>query len=393
MVGCDGRRPLRVDPPRSHVSIARVVRLLILVPAIALAFLAGLGAEETPRQRLDAARATLSDIDVALKADNSTDADLARLRAESDSLASQLQAVIVELSPRLDASAKRLAELTPKTKESTPASDATSQELTAEQATHDALDADLRSARAMLLQTEEYAARIGTARRGLFARETFARSSSLFSPLLWSGLFHEAPRDLATVGSIFADSLRGLAQRMNEREALALGLLLLAMIALAPPLRWIARRVIAREAKVAAGSRFQRALAAAWTILVLAGLPFAALGILAYALDLFDVSDPHLQGGVDALLDGLRLVAPARDTGAPARTLAWILTALVFGATLAGYIAFATFLINKAMFVFGVVSLVYLADILVQEGAESALRADAPIGRGLTATIGLRRNA
>src|SRR5271163_4504734 len=290
MVGCDGRRPLRVDPPRSHVSIARVVRLLLLVPAIALALLAGLGAEETPRQRLDAARATLSDIDVALKADNSTDADLARLRAESDSLASQLQAVIVELSPRLDASAKRLAELTPKTKESTPASDATSQELTAEQATHDALDADLRSARAMLLQSDEYAARVGTARRGLFARETFARSSSLFSPLLWSGLFHEAPRDLATVGSIFTDWLRGLAQRMNEQEALELGLLLLAMIALAPPLRWIARRVIA-------------------------GLPLAALGILAYALDLFDLSDPRLQGGVDALLDGLRFGAIAYALG------------------------------------------------------------------------------
>src|ERR1700693_4434211 len=66
-------------------------------PATPPAPRAGLGAEETPRQRLDAARATLSDIDVALKADNSTDADLARLRAESDSLASQLQAVIVEL--------------------------------------------------------------------------------------------------------------------------------------------------------------------------------------------------------------------------------------------------------------------------------------------------------
>ena len=75
-------------------------------------------------------------------------------------------------------------------------------------------------------------------------------------------------------------------------------------------------------------------------------------------------------------------VAPARDTWAPARTLAWILTALVFGATLAGYIAFATFLINKTMFVAGVVSLVYIADILVQEGAESALRRTRRSGAG-----------
>ena len=153
------------------MSIARVLRLLLLASAIALALLAGVGAEETPRQRLDAARVTLEDIDAALKADNLTDADLARLRAESDSLALQLQAVIAELSPRLDASAKRLAELTPKTKESTAANDATSDELTTEKAKHDTLDADLRSARAMLLQSDEDAARIGTrATRTVHAR-------------------------------------------------------------------------------------------------------------------------------------------------------------------------------------------------------------------------------
>ena len=66
--------------------IARVLRLLILASAIALALLSGPGAEETPRQRLDTARVTLADIDNALKADNLADADLSRLRAESDSL-------------------------------------------------------------------------------------------------------------------------------------------------------------------------------------------------------------------------------------------------------------------------------------------------------------------
>ena len=48
---------------------------------------------------------------------------------------------------------------------------------------------------------------------------------------------------------------------------------------------------------------------------MLAGLPLAALGILAYALDLFDLSDPRLQGGVDALLNGLRFVAIAHALG------------------------------------------------------------------------------
>ena len=88
MVGCDGRRP-----PSNRIPRGATCRSLAFFgccfssPAIALALLAGLGAEETPRQRLDAAHATLGDIDAALKADNLTDADLARLRAESDSLA------------------------------------------------------------------------------------------------------------------------------------------------------------------------------------------------------------------------------------------------------------------------------------------------------------------
>lgn len=463
------------------MSIARVLRLLLLVSAIALALLAGVGAEETPRQRLDAARVTLDDIDAALKADNLTDADLARLRAESDSLALQLQAVIAEMSPRLDASAKRLAELTPKTKDSTAANDATSDELTAEKTKHDALDADLRSARAMLLQSDEDAARIGTARRELFTRETFARSSSLVSPLLWSGLVHEAPGDLAAIGGVFADWLRELSQRMSRNQALEFALCVLVLVAVVAPIRWVALRVIARDPSTAPPSHLRRAVAAAWTILVLAGLPLALLGAISYALDIFDISDPRLQGGVDALLDGLRLIilanalgrgllapslanwrllalrdrpaavlfrfiliaatiwaaerllepaaesvgslniavaaravgatlialaaaytlrriadltpAGARDLWAPARTLAWILTALVLGATLTGYIAFATFLINKAMFVTAAVSALYLADILVQESAENLLQPDAAIGRGLMTTVGLRRDA
>jgi small-conductance mechanosensitive channel len=452
-----------------------------LASAIALALSAAVGADETPRQRLEAAKIAITDIGAALKTDTLTDADLARLRGENDPLALKLQSVIAEMAPRLDASAKRLAELTPKARETAAATDAASDELTAEKATHDALDADLRSARAMLLQSDEFATRINAARRQLFARETFARSSSLFSPTLWAGLVYEAPRDLETVGAIFADGLQELGKRISEREAFDLGLLLLVMIALAAPVRWIAGRVIARDPNAVKPSRLRRALAAAWTILVVAGLPLAALGILNYALELFDLFDPRLQGGVDALADGVKIVAianalgrgmlaprlpnwrllgmrdrqarlwfrfmlvaatiwaaerllepvaeaasslniavaaravgaalislaaaytlrrvveptvsPARDAGAPARTLAWLLTALVFGATLAGYIAFATFLINKAMLVVAVVSVLYLADILVQEGAEALLKPDAAVGRSLIATVGFRGSA
>jgi len=482
-----GRMRMGVNPfesrlPRKSLPFFRALRLLCFALFIALASTATFAADESPRQVLDATRQALTDIDDAMKSDNLTDADLARLRAENDPLATRLQAVIVDLAPRLEASRKRLVELTPKSKETAAANDSATDELKAEQAKHDALDADLRSARAMLLQADDNGGRIGAARRDLFARQTFARSNSVLSPLLWSSLWREAPGDLAMIGGVFADWAHDLSQRLSATQAFEFVALMLAMIAISFPVRWIAGRVITRDLSVVKPSRLRRALAAMWTILVLAGLPLAVLGIVSYALDAFDISDPRLQGGVDALFDGLRLVAlanafargllvprqenwrlvhlsnrvigllfrfvmtasviwavekllepaadavaslniavgaravgaalialvaaitlrriaeptltasAARDPWAPARTLAWALTALIFVSSLAGYIAFATFLINQTLFVAALATVLYLADALIQESAEILLRPDAAIGHGLMTMIGLRRD-
>ena len=62
-------------------------------------------------------------------------------------------------------------------------------------------------------------------------------------------------------------------------------------------------------------TRLRRALAAAGTTVVLAGLPLAMLGAFSYSLDFFDISDPHMQGFFDAVLDGLRLIALAYAFG------------------------------------------------------------------------------
>ena len=184
-----------------------------------------------------------------------------RLRAANDPLAVGLQAVIVDLSPRLEASAKRLAELTPKSKE--PAvSDSASSELAAEKQKHDALDADLRSAKAMLLQIDDIGSRIGAMRRDLFARQTFARSSSLLSPLLWIDLAREAPNDAGAIAAHFSDWLRALSARLSLSAGLGFLAVMLAIVALAAPLNWITRRVIARDS-AGQPDRFRRALGAA----------------------------------------------------------------------------------------------------------------------------------
>ena len=483
MVGCD-EAPRRRITSGSRLSFFRALRLLLLASLIVFAPAAHAAGEDTTRQTLDAARAVLADVESALKSDGLTAADLERLRAESDPLIIQLQAVITELAPRLDASQKRLAELTPK-KDAT-LSDAANAEFVAERQKHDALDADVRSARVMLLQIDDDNARIGAARRDLFARQTFARSSSLVSPLLWFGVARESPSDFAAVGGVLGDWLRGVAARITSAQLFGLLSVMLAIAALWAPLQWVARRVVARDPDAVEPSRLRRAVAATWTVLVLMALPLLAMVAFVYALDAFDISDPRLQGSLDALLDGLRLIAlsnalgrgllaprrpnwrllamsdrvatlllnlwlsvavilaaervlePAadavasldvavagravgatlvamlmartlrlvatssttapgggtpREAVAPIRALLWIVVALIMGSALGGYIAFATFLVNQTMFFATVAAMLYLADIIIQEGSEEVLRPTSAIGRGLMMMIGLRRDA
>jgi len=462
------------------LSAIRLFRLLFVALLIAASPARAAG-EDTTRQTLDSARSTIAEIEAALKADNLSDSELVRLRATGDPFAVQLQAVIVDLSPRLDASTKRLAELTPKSNQ--PAtSDSASAELAAEKTNHDALDADLRTARAMVLQIDDIDARITAARRDLFARETFARSASILSPMLWIDVARETPNDVGALAARFSDWLQALFARLSLSQTLGFLATMLAIVALAAPINWINRRVLARDPAIGEPDRFGRALGAAWTAAVLAAAPLIALGVIAWALDIFDISDPHAQGQIDAVLDGLRLIviayalthgllAPGRanwrlvnlsdraaaqieqlwlgvaailaaerllepavdalgslniaiagravgatlaalllagtlrrmaaqadDAAPPAwatarAALAWTLAALTIGATLSGYVAFATYIVEQTMELVMIVSTLFIVDAVLQEGADALLKPSAPIGRALTAAIRLRRDA
>ncbi len=81
------------------------------------------------------------------------------------------------------------------------------------------------------------------------------------------------------------------------------------------------------------------------------------------------------------------------DRWAPARGLGWFAAVLIFGAAAAGYIAFATFLVNQAIYLSILGCLLYLIDVIVQDGVEALLSPEAPIGARLRIMLGLRRNA
>ena len=288
----------------------QLIRLALCLLCLALAGLAH-GAEDGAHDTLDAVKAALSEIDDELKLDNLSDGQLAQLRARAAPQSGQLQTVIAELAPRLDASRKRLAELKPKSQDGAAQPDPAAGELKVEQTKFDKLDADLRSARAALLQSDDYVARISSRRREIFTRQTFARSTSVLSPLLWLSVARELPGDIASFQRLMVDSGRNLSQRVSWTQLAEFLGLCLALALLAAPLRWIALRVIAPSPEERAPGRLRKTLVALWTLAVLAALPLVALGIVSYALDVFDISEPRLQGVVSAMLDGLRLIALA----------------------------------------------------------------------------------
>ncbi len=62
-------------------------------------------------------------------------------------------------------------------------------------------------------------------------------------------------------------------------------------------------------------SRLRRALAAAWTFVIFAALPLAGLGVLAGALDSFNLTDRSTQALIDAAFAGARVLIAVNALG------------------------------------------------------------------------------
>ena len=105
----------------------------------------------------------------------------------------------------------------------------------------------------------------------------------------------------------------------------------------------------------------------------------AALAI-AYALRKLGAQPAEAQG------------SPPREAWTPLRTLGWAAALTIFAAALTGYIAFATFLVNQAIYLSVVAAALAIADIIVQDGTAAILKPEAPFGARLLAMVGLRRS-
>ena len=304
-------------PQPTFQTALRILRGLAL--ALMLVFANRVSAQNEGPLNLEATGASLTAIENTLKLPNLSDAELQRLRAENDPLGLALQAAIANMAPRLAASTKRLAELTPKTEKekqaTAPENDAAAAELAGEKQKHDALDARLRAARALLYRVDDNATRISAKRRALFTRQTFTRSDSLFNPQLWRNVTREIPTDLAAVTAIAGAWASEFGSRVTTARALGGAAAILAFALVATLLQWVGRRLLNRDPAAEAPMRLRRALAAAWTLLVLAALPLFALWALTAALDLSNMADPSVQGALEAVLDAVRLIIVVNAVG------------------------------------------------------------------------------
>ena len=98
-------------------------------------------------------------------------------------------------------------------------------------------------------------------------------------------------------------------------QKIGMAAIVIALALAAAPLGWIARRFLYRELGEKTPSRLRRALVAAWVFGVFAVLPLAGLGILAGALDSFNLSDPSMQGLIDAAFEGARVLIAVNALG------------------------------------------------------------------------------
>jgi small-conductance mechanosensitive channel len=328
-----------------------VLALFALLSAVAFA------AEQTTtlerfNERLDAARATLDDVEKALADPSLNDATLRSLRDRVDTLPAELQDVVDRLAPRLAGLQARLDELAgpakpagetkekpaepapapPKRDEvlpapgkgargpangklvvakatidakpapaSAPPADGDSlaaasvnAEWAEQKSLYDEVDATLKRARALSLEARQTALTIRARQRALFAGTLFLRTSGLFSPALWSAALQEAPYDAKVFVLLLEERARAVSARLRDGQLagfLAVAFVILLVLAAAPRL---ARRIAARAAEAAEPNRFRKAAGGLWAAAFGATVPIAAVAAFSLALDAFDLSDPVL---------------------------------------------------------------------------------------------------
>ncbi|MCX7898635.1 MAG: DUF3772 domain-containing protein [Methylocystis sp.] len=328
-------------------------------------------------QRMDRARETIEEVEKALADPNLSDAALRALRGRMEPLPADFQEIIDTLTPRLAAIDARLKELAPpetKPAEKPPepekapeaakpaspaptppqrpaskpaqkpppgktgdapapepapdtraqdaAAEAAKAELAEQRGLFEGTDASLKRARSLLVETRQIIVAIVARQRALFTKTLFLRTDGLFSPALWRPAIADAPLVARAAVAFLSDRGENFVNRVKAGATYQFIAFVLAIFFAIPPALLLSRRVVRRVDADASPTPLRKAAAAAWTTLVVASVPVAAIGALGFAFESFDLLDAALEPLWRRIVEAVARVAAtyaiARGALAPA---------------------------------------------------------------------------
>lgn len=249
--------------------------LLMLALALLCAAPAARAAEEADIA-LDTARQQVERIEKRLAGDTPVaGSELAESRRVLLQLQEDADRIAGEQAPELDSARARLAELGPAPEGGTEAADVAEQRRSL-QKTIETLDARIKLARLLVVQSQQLADQAAGQRRDRFRAALFERTDSILSPSFWNELRLNAPRDLQRLQQLGATMAAAAAATPATAWA-ALGAVVLVVFALR---RWLSRRLVALTAERAPSGRVRRSLYAVAQALLAMLVP----GVAAYAV-------------------------------------------------------------------------------------------------------------
>ncbi|ABM37523.1 DUF3772 domain-containing protein [Polaromonas naphthalenivorans] len=265
----------RPDFFRGLLSLACAPRLAIIGVLLMLAALCAQAQPgdvdislDTARLKIEKARKTLDD-------PPKDAADLVPLRAQVLDAGTQAEAAAALLSPQLASVQARLDELGPLLPGQVEAPDVAGLR-TQLNKTRAELDAQLKRARLLAVESEQTAGEISALRRSEFQARLGERTSSILSSLFWSELRADLPGDAQRAGRLF-DGLAMAARASGAWVWSSVGLVLLVLLGLHA---WAGHALLRLTTTRVPPGRLRRSLHA-WTRVL---LPTASAGLMAEAV-------------------------------------------------------------------------------------------------------------
>ena len=305
--------------PRSRTWLASLLLLMLAVLGMHgvggadLAFAQSSGAPAqaalAPAARLDADKSIVDRIEATLTRPELSDASLQQLRGDIDPVATDIQGLITDLTPRLDAAKARLDQLGPKPADKAPAEAA---DITAERDSQtklfNDLDATVKRARVLGVQTGQLSDTIAARRRALFARSVLERTSSILSPSLWIGVASDLPSDIRALSYLGQDWWTGVAGKLGGWRLVVVVTLLALVVGLFLPLMRLSRRFMTRRPD-AKPTRLRQALMALWVTLVTIAVPSLSIIAIVSVLDAADLLTTRLDPIARSIVIGVCVVS------------------------------------------------------------------------------------